>query len=208
MHTEASLRDENLSVSEQHLRGFDFELQIHTLAQHAWSVVSHPIVYKPIGTEPPRDVASRVFRAVALVSLFDDEVQAANEALQNEPGYESNRMLMELDRQFAEWRIGETDDGLSLQVLDIVRTAYSEDEVATFSTVIGSFVGSHRSPLDAVFKEYGPVSEDYPLLFQPESLAIYERLHNAKARLRASWLASPLPIAYLEDVAAAFVQGY
>ena len=66
--------------------------------------------------------------------------------------------------------------------------------------MIGSFVGSHRSPLDAVFKEYGPVSEDYPLLFQPESLAIYERLHNAKARLRASWLASPLPIAYLEDV--------
>jgi putative GTP pyrophosphokinase len=171
-HLQARLRDTDLAPSDQHLRGRQFEIQIHTIAQHAWSVVSHPIVYKPLGSQPPPLVASRIFRAVALVSLFDEEVSAVQQILRESPDYFPNQMLTAVDELFVTWVRDQTDDQLSLQVLGIVQHAYRAEELTHFRSTMDEFVREKRADLDVLYGQYEDTSDDYPLLFQPESLAI------------------------------------
>jgi hypothetical protein len=41
-------------------------------------------------------------------------------------------------------------------------------------------------------------------LFQPEALAVYERLKSAPTQLKAAWVSSPLPLETLELIGEAF----
>jgi ppGpp synthetase/RelA/SpoT-type nucleotidyltranferase len=91
LHLQVSLKDADLGA-DRHLAGLECEIQVHTKAQNAWADVSHPLLYKPTG-EPSRRVQQRIMRAVALVSLFDDEVQAARREVEADPMYQPSTML-------------------------------------------------------------------------------------------------------------------
>jgi ppGpp synthetase/RelA/SpoT-type nucleotidyltranferase len=208
LHMQARLRDTDLGTDDQALRSLEFELQIHTIAQHAWSTVSHPVTYKPLGAEPPPRLASQVFRLVALVSLFDEEVDRVSKTLMESPEYVPHQMLTVLDQQFAGWLPIPSDDQLSLQVLGVIAGAYSEADLSDFASRMDGFVREHRAELDVIFGEYVSAVDEYPLLFQPEVLAIFDRLLNAKAKLREAWLRSGIPVEYLEQVATVLAQPY
>lgn len=208
LHVQGTIRSADLSPEEQQLRGLEFELQIHTQAQHAWSTVSHPVTYKPFGGDPPVELATKVYRLVALVSMFDEEVDRVNRMLVESPDYLPQRMLSVLDRQFAGWLPSPSDDQLSLQVLGVVAHAYTSDEMKAFDSRIDVLVREHRTTLDTVLGHYQGTDDEYPLLFQPEVLAIYERLLYAKARLRSAWIESRLPTEYLDQLAVVFASPY
>jgi ppGpp synthetase/RelA/SpoT-type nucleotidyltranferase len=79
---------ECLSEEERTLfAGLQVEVQVGSLAQRAWAEVSHELLYKPAVDPPP--VYKRVInRLMALVEVFDEEVERARDAIAALPGFE------------------------------------------------------------------------------------------------------------------------
>jgi len=204
VHYQVRLRDTDLDTSDLHLRGLQCEIQVHTKAQNAWSAVSHPLLYKPAGGEPSQAVATKVMRAVALVSLFDEEVEEARMQTMGDPSYRPAAMLSVLQKEFVPWIEREPDEQLSLVVLDVMQKAYSDEELQNFESLIREFVQARRSAIDGVFAAYAGQHVENPLLFQPESLALYERSVSKPSTLRSCWVSSSLPLELLELIGEAF----
>jgi len=203
-HYQVRLLDTDLSAEESYLRGLECEVQVHTRAQNAWSTVSHPLLYKPAGREPSQLVTRRVMRAIALVSLFDEQVEEARREIMTDPNYRPAFMLSVLKRQFFNWLRSEPDDELSLAVLEVVQRAYTADELRDFESKMDEFVRAHRRTIDGVMQAYVEGGSYNPLLFQPEAIAVYERLKSAPTQLKAAWVASPLPLEPLDLLGEAF----
>lgn len=209
VHLQVRLREEDVGGERGHLVDCECEVQIHTIAQSAWATVSHPLLYKPVGGPPPREVSEKVYRAVSLVSLFDDEVAAARERVKGDPLYRPVMMYDVLTKAAIEWRTPEgPDDELSLAVLALLSDVYSEAELERFPQLIDEFLEHKRAALDAILAEYRSQADEYELLFQPEVIAIYERLTAKKELLRSVWIESGLPLELLETTANALGNGY
>lgn len=196
-HGQARIRVHDLTAQDDHLRGREFEIQIHTRAQNAWSTVSHPLLYKPVGGDPAPDVARKVYRAVALVSLFDEQLKEARMAVKADTTYRPAAMLAVLRKLFVPWMAGETDEETSLWILANLADLWPPDD---FEEVMKGFVASKRDTLDLVYSRYGAHVDAHPLLLQPEALAIYERLVSAPAALAATWIEHNLPVELLESL--------
>jgi hypothetical protein len=155
-------------------------------------------VYKP-GKAPAIKVRRRIMRLVALVELFDSEIAEARRSIMNDPDYRQSSMLLTLERPFFQLARHDYDPDLSLMVLDAIQHAYDDTELDDFAGTIERFLDEHGEHLEAVLANTQP--EISPLLFQPEAIAILERLENAKARLRAAWDAQLHP-KLLDDLSA------
>jgi ppGpp synthetase/RelA/SpoT-type nucleotidyltranferase len=187
IHVMSRLRTEDRGAVDPSLANMRFEVQVHTLSETAWAIISHPIVYKPFG-DLSRDVASRVFRSVALVSLFDSEIDQALKLQQTSPEFAAVQMLKVVDSLFAPWRTVPTDDELSLLILDVCKDTYPQPFSATdFTELIETWVHDNTERLKVVLGQIlgGPVE---PLPTQPEILVLLERLSNARNKLRAVWV--------------------
>jgi len=188
LHFLVELHPDRCTRDQQHLRGRVCEIQIHTYAQHAWSSVSHPLLYKPVGGVTSDEIARRVNRSVALIDIFDDEIEAARKVVMTDPAYRPAAMLNTLETEFLTITPRDFDPGLSLAILEVVKQAYDTDELNSFSSLIEVFVHGIRESLEILFEQYKLDEAAHPLLFQPEVIAIFERLRNSPARLRAAWM--------------------
>lgn len=188
LHFLVRSRPIHLSSGELDLAGLICEIQIHTKAQSAWASVSHPMLYKPVGGAVSPLIAHRVNRAVALIDLFDEEIMRARGDLMNEPGYQPAAMLTVLESEYLRVAPRDFDGELSLQVLAGLVPSYSADDLSHYRTLIGDFMRTTRPTIEALFKNYLDDPDAHPLLFQPEFLAIFERVVAVPERLRAVWL--------------------
>ena len=143
-------------------------------------------------------------RAIALVSLFDEQIEEARREIMTDPSYRPAFMLYVLKRQFFNWLRTEPDDELSLAVLEVVQQAYTTEEFGDFEAKIEEFVRANWQTIDGVMRAYDASGYYNPLLFQPEALAVYERLKSAPTQLKAAWVSSPLPLEPLELIGEAF----
>lgn len=203
IHIQAHLRPIDLPRDETYLGDLEFEVQIQTRAQNAWSTVSHEMTYKPPAGAQSKTVSSRVYRAVALVSLFDEQVAEAREAMVNAPGYRPALMLEALYREYLDWLNEAADDRLSHLVLEAVERTYSEDEHSRFSAIIADYSRQQRERISTLLELHRDAAEEYPLLYQPEMLAIAERLDHARQQLIAAWREAGLPYELLDETATA-----
>jgi len=69
-----TLRPDRASLSEwQPFKDFKAEIQIRTIIQHAWDVISHDYDYK-VEADIPKELRRRLFRLSALFELADEEL--------------------------------------------------------------------------------------------------------------------------------------
>lgn len=203
IHIQARLRTIDLPPEETYLGDLDFEVQIQTRAQSAWSTISHELTYKPPAGAQSKTVSSRIYRAIALVSLFDEQVAEARDAMVASPGYRPALMLEALHREFLDWLNEATDDQLSHRVLEAAQRTYTEEEHAGFSLMIGVYARQHRERISTLLELHRDAADEYPLLYQPEILVIAERLDHARQQLIAAWRDAGLPYELLDETATA-----
>jgi len=188
VHFLVTPRRQDLDGGTMDLDGAICEVQIHTIAQNAWASVSHPFLYKPPGGEDPPDaVRRRINRLVALVELFDSEFEASRRAIVSEPGYRQTAMLQPLEREFIQLADRDFDAALSLEVLAAIAPAYDDSELERFPALIAEFVAARRDKLEAIYESNKADDTANPLLFQPEAIAVLERLETGPERLRYAW---------------------
>ncbi len=179
--------------------GLGCEIQVHTRAQNLWSDVAHDLTYKP-AQEPPRELLRNVNRLVALVELFDRELQIIQNDVRQLPNFQEAAMLYELEKAFYRFAARRCDKALSLLILATIKGAFSADELSQYPTLLHDFVAQNEEKLDEIFQTYANDERCSPLLFQPESIAIFERLESNPPQLREKWDLA-LPATYLDDLA-------
>lgn len=174
-----------------------FEVQVHTAAEGLWAGVSHELLYKA-AEAPPSDVERSLYRLLALVELFDLEVTRARSTIMEQPGFPEAVVLQELDKHFFALTAHRSDPKLSRIVIDALRPLYSDEELDNYARLLGEFVATHRDKLRGLYEDY--LEDDRnPLMSQPESLLVFERMeHNFQA----------VPLVWVESLPDSLLQSF
>lgn len=186
-HFLVRLQETRMTDELVHLRSLLCEIQVQTKAQNAWSDVSHPLLYKPAGRPPPAPIARRLNLAVALVELFDEQVDSARREIMAAEGFKATSMYATLERHFLQISYDDFDGELTLEILEGLQHAYSAEELESFEELMSTFVGLKRTVIEQIYDRYRNDPEAHPLLFQPEALAVYERLSLKPQKTKAVW---------------------
>ncbi|WP_432980487.1 hypothetical protein [Dactylosporangium sp. CA-233914] len=179
------------------------EIQIRTEAEDLWSRMSHGLLYKPT-TQLPENVVRSLYRLLALVELYDGEVERAVAAMSQDPDHRLNEILLQAEQSFYTFCSTPYDRDLSREVGRVLMRAISTAKFVTYKSDLALFVDENREQLENVYRDYGPLSSlgqqgTYILASQPESLAIFERLTNAPMLFGQIW-EEELPPELLEEM--------
>ena len=185
---------------------YECEVQIRTEAADVWARMSHSLMYKPgVTTDIPSDVRRSLYRLIALVELYDLEVERGVKALDEHPDFSrNNRLLAEAERIYQTFSLHPYDRELSQDVVDVLIDSIGDEP--GYADRLVEFAEEQRPRLERLYEEYGPASEQflehgrYLLVSQPESLIIFERLANARYDLQETWEGS-LEDRWLDDMA-------
>jgi ppGpp synthetase/RelA/SpoT-type nucleotidyltranferase len=185
---------------------YECEIQLRTEAVDLWSRMSHKLLYKP-GVAPPADVSRSLYRLIALVELFDLEVERGVEAMAQHPELMRSSQLLDVAEQlYRTFTDHPFSPDLSRSVIDVLSRTI--DDADAYAEQLAQFAERFRERIQRAYTDYGPNSAHflkhgrYLLASQPESLIIFERLaNNARFRLRGAWDASDLPENMLTDMA-------
>lgn len=183
------------------------EIQLRTAAQDAWSIVSHRLLYKPVLSLPPK-LQHAMYRLVALVEMFDEEVQRIIDELPNLPGSEVVDLLDIAEGKFLSLAHSPSNSEVSLIILQAIAGSIDEAERANYEALLTAFVDSEHDRLEELYKQYGAHSvvsyvPSYLLFGQAESLILLERLNTRPHALAQHWSDSGLPEEYLDSLAGA-----
>ncbi|MFI8770322.1 hypothetical protein ACIGN6_36170 [Streptomyces sp. NPDC053792] len=190
---------------------YECEIQLRTKAVDLWSSMSHELLYKP-GVEPPADVRRSLYRLIALVELYDLEVERGVEAMAQHPDLvQANRLLSVAEQLYRTFTNQPYSRDLSRDVVDVLSRTITDG--AAYGEQLIEFTENFRERLDRAYTDYGPTSVHflqhgrYLLASQPESLIIFERLHHARFSLKSAWDRSHLPESMLADMAQTWGNG-
>ncbi|MGN7136035.1 hypothetical protein [Streptomyces pseudogriseolus] len=185
---------------------YECEIQLRTEAVDLWSRMSHKLLYKP-GVAPPADVSRSLYRLIALVELFDLEVERGVKAMAQHPELvRSSQLLNVAEQVYRSFTDHPYSADLSHSVIDVLSRTI--DDADAYTEQLTQFADRFRERIQRAYTDYGPNSAHflkhgrYLLASQPESLIIFERLaNNARFRLRSAWDTSELPDNMLTDMA-------
>lgn len=190
----------DFGIDQSELSDLSAEIQIHSKAQSAWAVVSHDLLYKP-PVECPEGAKRAITRLVALVELFDGEVNRLRNMIEHDPSYEEMAVASEIDDLLIRFTSKRPDRKLSaLSIPDLIPLydcAY--DEIVDL--YIKPYVDANEEKLASIYAAYKGDARANPLLFQPEALVIFERLATNRDQLREAWPVDRLEIELLEGMA-------
>ena|GEM_PF-5584787 len=176
------------------------EIQVRTVAEHAWSVLSHLLTYKSPGEDAiPDEMRRRINRLIAIVELFDLEATAAHTDITMLPEYAAHRLVYDLERLHN----GTVGDHLpSLRRCDpefvaAMLSMYEAGEVPI--ELLDAFAAANGPKLEATVSTYG--DEISPFVRQPEAFILWERLDHDEMLVSQWWDASGYPRMFLDDMA-------
>jgi ppGpp synthetase/RelA/SpoT-type nucleotidyltranferase len=164
------------------------ELQVRTAAADAWYVVDHRLRYKG-AVALPSDLERKLFRLIVLTELFDEEVEAVIERQASLPEYGVARLYESLVREVDEVIDGHAKASRPEGLLELVLSAYTDEEVAAVESVVGQFVDANRPKLREVVMGHLHESQAFVesrdwIYYEPEALLIAERALNRPALLK------------------------
>lgn len=191
VHFEVRLRAAN------ELNGLIAEIQLQTRAQHLWAEIEHALSYKPTQAVP-QDVKRRIYRLVALVELFDEVVEQVRKTLRTAPGFEEAALLEAVEGHFYALTGREFDRELSLLSLGILKETLDDNERERIAARLRDFVEARRAKLTDIYAQYADDDRN-PLLFQPETILVFERLEHDPYVLKEHWVTA-LPEEYLDSL--------
>lgn len=193
IHFEISLKfdDGNSEISQRKYKDLICEIQLHTQAQNLWAGISHELLYKPAEQEVSIQTQRDIFRLIALVEIFDSEIENArkemSKAMSQENYPQEIKILKKLEEYFRYFTNKSFDKELSSEIVNKLMATFEPKETAEIILKLNEFVEANREKLQEKFDDYSNDERRNPLLFQPESLLIFERLENNSFVLKSVW---------------------
>jgi len=177
------------------------EVQVHTAAQTLFASVEHPLTYKT-PTKPDMEVSRAIKRLSVVGEIFDNELRLARSAITNQAGYPSARLMFTLERHFLALAGREGDPELTRTVVEALTPLYGDQSADEIEAAIESFVAEKEEVLKWFYEHYGDGT--VPLVLQPVTVLIFERLAKDAFALKERWVEAGLPFVLLERLTAAW----
>lgn len=108
-------------------------------------------------------------------------------------------VLAELERIFFGMTAKPFDKELSKLVVAEIVNAYEDDDANAIAERLRVFAETNQAKLRQTYAEYADDLRANPLLFQPETISVFERLDSSPLLLRDRW-SRVLPIELLESL--------
>ncbi|WP_167517575.1 GTP pyrophosphokinase [Micromonospora orduensis] len=167
------------------------EIQVRTAAADLWAGMSHKFLYKPSG-ELPRNVRRSLYGLLALVEVYDREVERAVAELARLPDHLLNSIVDQAERIYYTFCATSYNLELSREILSVVLQAVDEGDRPQYGEILAEFADREHHRLAEIYQRYGPVTEvgaegSFVLVGQPEGIAIFERLSTTPLRLADVW---------------------
>ena len=179
------------------------EVQIRTVAEHAWAETEHRYLYKM--SEGIPNVVRRIFRRLlVLVELFDEELQKGVDLVKNSPVFAQHNFIRSLEQRFAAIAAEVGDEHLTREVLDtLARHGY--DNVAELANVVEAYLAAHEQDVRDILRVHGAGSDGFDpddgwIMTQPESLLLLALLDQDEYRLASALQGEDLAV-YVEPLA-------
>jgi ppGpp synthetase/RelA/SpoT-type nucleotidyltranferase len=200
-HIVAKLTEQQVADTCPEFAGRVFEIQVRTMAQGAWAEVSHAQLYKP-PADVPNALKRHIYRLVALVELFDSEVEAFLRDAATIDGYREATALARMTEVMA--NLGNTrspDRRLTSKIAAALVPLYNADPSAV-ARIVEEFAQTREVGLRNIVAEAEQLEEQdvNPLLAQPELPLICERLEIDRVNLEHAW-PPDIPFEWLDDLA-------
>lgn len=166
------------------------EVQVRTAVSDAWYVVDHRLQYKGI-VELPSDLKRKLNRLIVLAELFDEEVEAVLTRQVELPEYGVARLYDELIRLSEELFDGHTRTSRPEGLLELVLSAYNEEELEFLEASIKSFAAANGASLQGIITRHLHGSDSFVehrdwIYYEPEVVLIAERASVKPSLLKAT----------------------
>ena len=162
------------------------EIQVLTKAESLWADTAHYLSYKP--AHPPSDRVQRaIYRLIALVEIFDSEVERAYNVLCSDAGYEEAKLLHVLEQHYLQFTANQGDRELSLELLSLLMKVVHANVLEQFETSMEDFVADNRDKLAELYDRYQGDDLANPLIWQPETLLVFLQLEADPFKLKDVW---------------------
>ena len=113
--------------------------------------------------------------------------------------YKEGRLLLGLEQAFLDIAAHRSDPELSRHVIDALRPVMPSLDWDEYRRLLDPFVTANRTKLARIYADY--VADDRnPLISQPESLLVFERIEHDRFRLADLW-PQVLPTSMLAQLA-------
>ena len=168
------------------LRELICEVQVLTRAESLWADTAHDISYKPAHT-PPDHIQRAIYRLVALVEIFDSEIERAYTAIRTAEGFEEAQLLQALEQHYYQFTANPYDRDLSLVVLDKLKAVLPDDDLEQFYGRLKCFIERNREKIEEFYGRHRNDERANPLIWQPETLLVFLLLESDSFRLREAW---------------------
>lgn len=167
------------------------EIQLRTAAADLWAAMSHKFLYKPSG-DLPRSVRRSLYGLLALVEVYDREVERAVAELAKLPDHLLTSVVDQAEGIYYTFCAASYNPDLSREVLAVVLEAVDADDRGQYPEMLADFAKRERERLEDIYRLYGPITEagsrgEFILVGQPEAIAIFERLQGSSMRLADVW---------------------
>ena len=186
------------TVTDEHTRpdgmltDLPCEIQVHTLCQNVWAGQSHVLAYKSL-VDTPRTIQRVLHRASALLEAADQSFNDGHVGMMSHPRFDRARLLVELERDYFKYVAREYDVELSLRTIACLLKSY-QDDIHDAMRLVHAFARDNDEALRRVYDQYIWVQNRSAFLFQPEALAIFERLETDRYTLKKAWEEEELPV--------------
>lgn len=171
------------------------EIQLRTVCQDTWSILSHTLSYKK-DMNIPMDIKREINALSAVLELADNQFQHVRNLIEDLPQDSPIKLLMFLEEYFYQIGGKKYDNELSLYFLKNISRLYDNDNI---ENAIKIFVSEKQIDITKVVSEMG----DNIFFTQPEILIILERLQNKTYLMKEYW-DEIYPPDDLEDIANAW----
>jgi hypothetical protein len=149
--------------------------------------MEHELSYKP--AQPiPRDIRRQIYLLNGLLEVADRSFASLNREIANLHGSGVLRLLQTLEGHFYQFTGENFDPELSQQVLEKLIPTYSLDDRTRIRSIVEDFVAKNERRLGYIYSQYAAVENRPLMLFQPESLLIFERLERDSHTLEEIWV--------------------
>lgn len=161
------------------------EVQVRTIAEHAWSETNHRYLYKkPINI--PNDVRRTFMRLLVLVEMFDEELAKGARMMKGLESFKALELARHLETVLGTFTAQPNDLSLTLDAISSLTSAgYDAEELGQR---VDEYVAKHADTVTRLMEEHGPgadafdVSRDW-FLSQAESVLILALLDEDEYRL-------------------------
>lgn len=185
----------------QDVESVRFELQIQSRAQNAWNDISHRFLYKPTTTLPP-EIKRRLFRLVALMEIFDQEVGHAKAFVESLPDGGVDGLQQYLSQQYQEMADAYYSRPLTSEIVSFI-TENNDINADAMELRVIAFVNAHDKQIREMLSSPVRYSAEQLLVSQPEALLILSELDHDPVDFCLRWQVE-FPLTLLDPLAAHF----